>query len=217
MPISPEFNVYILLISTFFFYLAGFILRRRIVRMSLHLLTPVNVYLFSIGTSFLLMALYHYVPSKIILFLGIFAVTFGAAYIARLPLFLINPSKEKIIFRILLVTGFVLTFININQDIYQQLQYAHLYAFIVAGLFTIGYIIYRGIQQKNRKAKITSLSTGVSLGLCCVVSHGLIAFNIIPLVTIPFLQINNVELPIIFALSSAVTFTLVLFLTKYLK
>ena len=153
---------------------------------------------------------------EIILFAS-FSMMFGASYIARFPLRLINPEKEKFIFVILLGISIILalyTFSTGNTNL--QLMVANIYAFIVAGLFTMGYIIYSGLKTKNKIVKIKSIGAGTSLALCCVVAHGLAAFQFLPFIAMPFFGILTLNAPVIFAMSAPLAFILVLFLGRFL-
>jgi len=197
---------------------AAALLHYKIKIKNLPLLYPLVVYLGSIAFSFLLLGIYQLTKYSPLSLFSSFFIMFGAAYITRFPLRLITPKHEHIIFRVFFVLSIIIALYTFyNGDSYFQLRYAHIFAFVLAGLFTIGYIIYSGIKTKNRQAKIKSLSAGTTLGLCCVVSHGLLAFNIIPFISLPFLSITAVELPIVFATAAAITFILVLLMSSYLK
>ena len=211
-------NTYILWISAFFFILAGAFLFYRIKKENLFLLYPIDAYLTSIGLSFFFLSIYNLTSLKLLLFISSFFVMFGGAYISRLPLKLINYRNEKKIFYSLLVIAIIISlYMYYANNAALHMRIAHIYTFILAGLFTIGYIIYSGIKSKNKAAKIKSLGTGTTLSLCCFVAHGLIAFNMIPLIALPFAGLITVDLPLIFASLSAITFIIVLFVSRFYK
>ena len=153
---------------------------------------------------------------KIILFAS-FSIMFGASYITRFPLKLINPKKEKFVFIVLLGLSVILALYTFSTgDSNLQLMLANIYAFLIAGLFTIGYIIYLGLKTKNRIVKIKSISTGTSLGLCCIVAHGLAAFQLLPFITLSFFGIFTLNAPVIFAMLSPIAFIFVLFIGRFI-
>jgi len=218
MILNPKTDPYIYLISAFFFISAASYLVYKIRKEVLPILYPISVYLYSIAAFFIFLGIYQVYNMNEIIFFASFSVMFGASYIARFPLKLINPNKEKLVFMILLGISIIIALYTYSTGTVNfQLMLANIFAFIVAGLFSMGYIIYSGLKTKNRIVKLKSIGTGTSLGLCCVVAHGLAIFQFLPVIAMPFFGILTLNAPVIFAVSSPITFILVLFMGRFLK
>ena len=212
-----DIAAYQFLTTAFFYLLAASYLLYRIKIKKLAILYPLSVYLFGISIFFITMGLSKVVTSEYLLLLGALAVVLGASTIARFPLMLeLRPLKERHVFLGLSIFSAAIVFIGFfTQNIMIMMRLAHAYAFVVAGLFTMGYIIYSGFRTENEAVKIKSIGTGVSMGLCCIVAHGLVATQLLASIALPLFGIFTLDLPLLFALLSPLAFIMVLFLTQY--
>jgi hypothetical protein len=210
-------DTYMFFIATLFYAIAAGYLLTRIRTSGLVILKSLGTYLIGISTFFLMMGLYQLVQAEILLFLGALAITVGASTIARFPLKLEWPSIEKIVYLILLVgSSLSIIFSFVAHDIGTTMRFAHGYAFVVAGLFTMGYIFYAGMKAKSAIVRAKSIGTATSMALCCVVAHGLVTFQLFASVAVPLFGIFTLNAPMIFALLSPISLLLVLHLSKYL-
>jgi hypothetical protein len=200
-------------IAAFFFILATLYLRRRIRTEKLQSLNPIAVYLGSISVFFVIMGLMQFVDVAIFSLIGAFAVMYGASYIARFPLRMIIPNRnnERFVFGTLVFVSVILTLFNfIFRDTAMMFKVAHTFAFFIAGIFTIGYILYMGFTAEQKTVKTKSISSGISLGLCCIAAHGLVGFQLLPLIAVPLFGLANIPLPLFFAILSPISFLLVI-------
>jgi hypothetical protein len=203
-------------IAAVFYFIAAAYLFQRIRKQRVVDLYPITTYLSGISAFFFFMGLSIIVDASVIPLLAALAVMLGASTIAKFPLRMQWPHKEKQIYYLLLavsvaVGGYTFYF---RPEI--MIRAAHLFAFLVAGLFTMGYIIYYGLKSKNKIVKTKSISTGTSLGLCCVIAHGLAFSQLLPLIALPLFGFT-LKAPMIFAMLSPIAFILVLILSKYIK
>jgi len=217
MILDTKTNPYVYWTAALFFIGAAGYLVYKIRKEALPILYPISVYLSSIATFFILLGAYQSSKMPVIILFASFSVMFGASYIARFPLKLINAEKEKLIFVILLGISILIALYTYSTGtVNLQLMVANIYAFVVAGLFSMGYIIYSGLKTKNRIVKLKSIGVGTSLGLCCVVAHGLAIFQFLPVIAMPFFGIFTLNAPVLFAMSAPLTFILVLFLGRFI-
>lgn len=209
-------DAYLMWVAAFFYFVAFLYLVRKIRRQKMPLLYTISAYLGGIALFFTFMGLFMVFSLKFFVLLGVLSVMLGASTLALFPLKLEWPYREKQIYRILIILSFALglgTYFWADVDV--MLRVAHGFAFIFAGLITLGYIFYTGIVSQRVRAQ--SFSTGASLGLCCIVAHGLVAFQFFPLVAISFFGLVMLELPLIFALLSPLAFLYVLLLDLLIK
>jgi hypothetical protein len=209
-------DTYLMWIAAFFYILATSVLIHRIRKNNLGLLYPISVYLGGIASFFILMGFFQISKNLLIPFFAGLAVMFGASTITRFVLKLEIPNFERFVYYFLLalslsIAGF--TFSTGKPPI--MLRSAHAFAFVTAGLFTMGYIIYSGLKSQSNASKIKSVSTGVSLGLCCVVAHGL-AFSQLIVIAIPLFGFT-LNAPMLFALMSPLAFIMVLYMTRHMN
>ena len=207
---------YLLWMSAFFYISASVYLIRKIKREHTLILYPISIYLLGIAIFFTLMGIFQIYKSAVIAFLAALAIVIGASTMVRFPLKLELPHKERVIYIVLLILSFILVGYGFTTgEIPFMMRIAHGIAFVLAGLVTIGYIIYTGILTKSVRTQ--SFSTGVSLGLCCVVAHGLVAFQLFPLIGFGLLGLVTLKLPMIFALLSPLAFLYVVIIDKVIK
>ncbi len=205
---------YLLWLTAIFYFVAAAYLINKIKKERITILYSINVYLLGIATFFTLMGFFQIFNVKILALLGALAIVIGASTIARFPLKLEWPDKEKIVYVVLLLVSIVLVGYGFTNEVPFMIRVANYYAFLVAGLFTMGYILYTGFKAKEVRTQ--SFATGVSLGLCCVVAQGAVAIPLFPLLAISFFGIT-LKFPMIFALLSPIAFIYVLILDKVIK
>lgn len=209
---------YLLWITAFFFYIAAMYLTYKIRSRKIPELTGITIYLYSTALFFFFIGLSHFIVPGPLIFFASFLLMLGASFMTRFPLKIRFPGKEKIIFRLLvLASAFIALFTFVLGDPMIQVQAANLFAFLFAGLFTIGFILYSGFQTKNRVARVKSVSVGGYLGLCCIVSHGLLAFQLFSAITFPLLGLFVINIPLLFAILSPITFLLLLLLLRFIN
>jgi hypothetical protein len=202
-------------IAALFYILATFSLIIRIKKNDLPILYPISIYLGGISTFFVLMGIFQIINNINIVIIAALAVMIGSATITRFVLRLEVPNLEKFVYYLLLAVAF--TIAVFTYSIGQPpiiLRSAHAFAFVTAGLFTMGYIIYSGFKSQSSAARVKSVSTGISLGLCCVVAHGL-AFSQLIVIAIPLLGFT-INAPMLFALMSPLAFIMVLVMTRHM-
>jgi hypothetical protein len=209
--------VYAFWVTSFFYILAGGYLIHRIKIKNLPVLYPLSIYLLGIAAYTFFEGLTRLTSVKLFLFLGTLAMVYGASNIARFPLRLRWPQMErKAYLTLLAVSLLAVTISYFTQETKTLVRVAHGYAFLVAGVFTIGYIIYAGIKMKTQPARGKTIGTGLTLGLCCVVAHGLVTFQLLATVALPLFGLASVGLPLIFAILAPVTFILVLIVSEHM-
>lgn len=169
-PLMPFF-------AAFWFFLAagyfGYKLRQH--RKALGRMYPIALYLLGIGTFFVIqginnVTLYSCTVVDCSNLTGGLAVMLASAFIARFPLKVYWPEHETKAFVGLVAFSLVT---QVGLAFYApgglQIQVAHVFGFLVAGLFGVGTIIYEGIVADSTTGK----SIGLSMSSCCVVGHGL--------------------------------------------
>jgi hypothetical protein len=206
-------------IASFFYILATTYLLYRIKNSNLPLLYPLTVYLGSIATFFIFMGISVIAPGKVVMFVAALALIFGGSSITRFPLRLQFPDKEKLFYIILLAVGSItlLSLFLADLAIPIIMRFAHSFALLTAGVYTMGFIFYTGIKAKDKEAKKKSLSIASAMGLCCIVAHGLIALQLFVSIALPLFGIFTLTLPLIFALFSPLALILALYIGKQAK
>ncbi len=180
----------------------------------LSILYPITAYLFGIAAFFAIMGMYMLNKNDLLVFIGSIFIMFGSTYTARLPLRIITPSKENIIFTGMLLVSMIIAAVQFTKGPAVLEKTAHTYAFLVAGLFTVGYMFYLGAKYEGIRNQ--SISTGASLGLCCVVAHGAAAGGYVSIMALSFFGIL-VQTPMVFALLSPFAFMYVVIAGKLLN
>lgn len=210
-------DTYVLWITAISYIIAAGFLVWKIRKEGNAVLYPISVYLFAIASFFVLLGFSKIYSSTLIILFASLSVFIGASTIARLPLKMLYPKGEKSLYSILLIIALIIALYAYSTGENQiMLVAANTYAFVLAGLFTIGYIIYMGI--KSEKKRYDSFATGGSLGMCCVVAHGLAATQMYyPAVTISLLGLANVGVPMAFAILAPFAFIYVLIIDKIIK
>lgn len=209
-------NAYLLWFTSFFYFISGIYLIIKIRKNKIDLLYPISIYLFGVATFFGLMGLHSIFNKNVLLLLSVLSIMLGSAYMARFTLRLEWPSKEKLVYSILIILALLLTFYPyLIGKIDLMLRISHIFAFFISGIFVIGYILYTGI--KAPKVRVQSFSTGTSLGMCCILAHGLGAFQVVPPVLISLFGIATLELPMLFAIISPFAFISVLILNMHIS
>jgi len=218
MMINVSMNPVLYWVTAFFFLSATVYLTYIIKREHFPVLYPVSTYLGSMTVFFILLGVFKIVGSSYVITVASFTVMFGASSMARFPLKLIIPKKEKLIFTIFLITAVGLSIYTFTTgDNNLQLKVAHTYAFLLAGVFTTGYVAYLGIKTRNRLVKVKSLSSAASLGLCCVVAHGLIAIQFLPFTVLSFFGPFATKSPVFFAMVAPIAFIFVLLIGRIMR
>ena len=217
---------YLMWISAFFYFAASIYLIKKIREEGIPILYPISVYLLSIAVFFTLMgfSIINFagqnavISKEILAVLASFSIMFGASTIATFPLRLEWPSKEKTVYTALLIASVFLlsaSYLLSNGRLDIIGRVAHAYAFITAGIFVIGYIVYTGIKSAN--VRMQSFSTSASLGLCCIFAHGLEAFQFLPFIAFSFFGLVSLKLPMILAILSPFAFIYVLITDRVIK
>ena len=183
----------------------------KIKREGKEMLYPICVYLFAVSAFFILMGINSIEQSNAIVLIAAFSIVIGATTIARIPLLEIFQRMENLVYSLLLIGSFlaVLLFLIIgNQD--WILRIAHLYAFLSAGIFTMGYLIYTGLKDPTLRDECFSAT--FSLILCAFAMHGLYV------VGTPFTILNlNVGMAMVFAFIAPIVMMLMLYTDKFIK
>ena len=209
-------NAYLLWFTSFFYFISGIYLIIKIRKDKTDILYPISIYLFGVATFFGLMGLHSILNNKVLLLLSALSIVLGSAYMSRFTLRLEWPSKEKLVYSILIILALLLTFYPyLLGKIDLMLRISHIFAFFISGVFVIGYILYTGI--KAPKVRAQSFSTCTSLGMCCILAHGLAALQVVPPLLISLFGIVTVELPMIFAIISPFAFISVLILNMVIR
>lgn len=210
-------DTYVLWITAVSYMVAAGFLVWKIRKEGNAILYPISAYLFAIAAFFTLLGFSKIFNSTLIILFASLSVFIGASTIARLPLKMLYPKREKSLYSILLIIGLIIALYAYSTGENQiMLVAANSYAFVLAGVFTIGYIFYIGIKKKHKR--YDSFATGGSLGLCCVVAHGLAATQMYyPAVTISLLGLANVGVPMAFAILAPFAFIYVLVIDQIIR
>src|SRR3989338_959631 len=202
--------------TAIFYFAASYYLIDKIKRQKTTVLYPIAGYLLGVTGFFVFFGIFAMTMSPIFALLGALSMMLGASTIARFPLQLEYPDKEKMVYYTLIVISLLITVYLYNTgDPMAMMRTANLYAFIFAGVLTIGYIVYSGL--KTAKIRRQCMSTAGSLGLCCVAAHALVGFQLLPGFALSLFGIINLELPMIFAILSPIAFLYVMIIDEEIK
>lgn len=200
------------LFAAFWFFLGAgyFWYKLRSYPLVLGRLYPIALYLVGIGSFFVFQAVNNWTSYSCSVWdctnlAGGLAVMLAASFIARFPLKERWPDYETAIFALMAAfsVGSQIALAIAAPAI--QLRAAHVYAFFVAGVFSVGFIVYQGIRTKSTTGK----SIGVSLSSCCVVGHGLAALPLVLTVSAPLIGVP-LKAPMLFAILAPVALIAVL-------
>ncbi|HLD33958.1 hypothetical protein A3A21_03725 [Candidatus Jorgensenbacteria bacterium RIFCSPLOWO2_01_FULL_45_25b] len=152
-----------------------------------------------------------YVFSRMSIYLqliGAVAVAVGASNLARFPISLEWPAKEKATHTSLLSLSILLTIVLFTVSDTLVLRFVHGYG-LVAALLTAAYIFYAGTSPtiKSKSMNIASIL------LLCSIPHFLLATSLLASLSIPLVGNITFGLPMIIALLSPFSFILALHMT----
>jgi len=178
-------------------------------------MTPVAVYLVGIGLFFVFRGWSALATTSCPVvdctdLSGGIAIVVAASYIALYPLRELLPEANRWVF--FGMTWTILLGQGVSAVVAPTIQVplAQAYAFLVAGVFTIGYLLYDGATSESP----TIAGVGFSMSACCVVAHGLAALPLVATVTLPLVGIP-LEMPVLFAVLAPVSLVGVLaFVTR---
>lgn len=166
---------------------------------------PISAYLVGIGMFFVFTGWSTFATSSCALvdctqFAGGLSVMLAASFIARFPIRDRWPDHEKAIVAVLAVISVVSTAVTAVYAPALQVPMAHVYAFVVAGLFSVGYIIYAAYVDDSPGG----MGVGLSMSSCCVIAHGLAAVPLVFAVSLPLVGVS-LQLPMVFAILSPIS------------
>ena len=173
-------------------------------------MTPVAVYLTAIGLFFLFRGWSAIATTSCPVvdctdLSGGLAVVLAASFIALYPLRELLPEAYRWVFFVLMWVSVLSQVVTAVVAPSIQVSLAHVYAFLVAGVFAVGYLVYDGLTTDSA----TATGIGMSMGSCCVVAHGLAALPLVATVTLPLVGIP-LGLPVLFAVLAPVSLIAVL-------
>jgi len=210
MPLDPAAAVP-LFAAVWFFAAAGYLrYKQRQLPGLLGGMTPVAVYLLAIGTFFVLRGWSAVAPTSCPAvdctdLLGGVAVMLAASFIALYPLRELVPRASRWVFFGLVWLSVLSQGVTAVVAPSIQLVVAHAYAFLVAGVFSAGYLVYDGAVNDST----TEAGIGMSMSSCCVIAHGLAALPLVATVTLPLVGVP-LGLPVLFAVLAPVSLVAVL-------
>lgn len=202
--------------SVWFFAAAGFLRYKQRQRPDLFgRMTPVAVYLLGIGLFFLFRGWSAVATTSCPVvdctdLSGGVAIVAAASFIALYPLRELVSGAHRWVFFGLLWTAVLAQVVTAVVAPAIQVPLAQAYAFLVAGVFTIGYLLYDAATSESS----TTAGVGLSMSSCCVIAHGLAALPLVATVTLPLVGVP-LQLPVLFAVLAPVSLLAVLvFVTR---
>lgn len=210
MPLDPA-AVIPLFAAVWFFAAAGYLrYKQRRLPDLLGRMTPVAVYLLAIGLFFVFRAWSVVATTSCPAvdctdLSGGVAVMLAASFIALYPLRELVPDAGRWVFFGLVWLSVLSQAVTAVVAPAIQVPLAHVYAFLVAGVFSVGYLVYDGVVNDSA----TETGIGMSMGSCCVVAHGLAALPLVATVTLPLVGVP-LGLPVLFAVLAPVSLIAVL-------
>jgi hypothetical protein len=193
--------------AAFWFFLAAayFLYSVRSLPGGLARMYPIGAYLVGIGLFFVIRGWDAYATTSCAYidctqtFSGI-AVMGAAAFIAQFPLGAAWPRYQR--------QGFLglLGFAVVSQLLVGlfapglHLPLAHAFAFLVAGVFTIGFMLYHALAEDSA----VGMGIALSMSSCCVVGHGLAMLPLAAAVSLPLVGIP-LGLPVLFAVLAPIS------------
>ena len=202
---------YVPFFAAFWFFLAAgyFLYRVRSLPGSARGMYPIGAYLVGIGVFFVrgwnTFATTSCPAVDCTQATGGLAVMLAASFIARFPLQDGWPEHERAVFAGLVAFSVVSTAVAAVYAPAVQVPMAHVFAFVVAGLFSVGYILYAAVEDDSTTGK----GIGVSMSSCCVVAHGLAVLPLAVTVSVPLVGVP-LGLPVLFAVLAPVSLVAVL-------
>jgi hypothetical protein len=136
---------------------------------------------------------------------GGLVVMVAASFIARFPLKSEFPRYADAVFAGLVVVSVVIqAFLALNRpDL--LVTVANLFAFVVAGVGTVGYLGYRGLVADDP----FELKVGLAIAPCCVIAHGTAGLGLVAVISLPLVGIP-LATPYLFAILAPIAVIAVL-------
>lgn len=166
---------------------------------------PIAAYLTGIGAFFVIQAIntttfYRCTIVDCSNLGGGIAVMLAASFIARFPIGERWPDLEQPVFRGMVVLTVVTQVTLALVAPGTQVTVAHVYGFFVAGVFTIGFVLYHAVRERSR----TGVSVGLSMSSCCVMGHGTAALPLVATVSLPLIGVP-LAAPVLFAVLAPIS------------
>lgn len=200
-------EAYVPFFAAFWFFLSAgyFLYRLRTLPGNASGMYPIAVYLVGIGLFFVFRGYSTFATTSCPTIdctqtSGGLAVMLASSFIARFPLQEEWPGYERLAFWALVAVSVVATAVTAVYAPTVQVPLAHAFAFVVAGLFSVGYIGYAAIEDDSTTGK----GIGLSMSSCCLVAHGLAVLPLVATVSVPLIGVP-LGLPVLFAILAPVS------------
>lgn len=207
VPVLPLF-------VAFWFFLSAVVLwyEFRTMPQILDRLKPIGFYLVGIGIFFVVQAINAWTRYSCSMWdctnlSGGIAIVLAATFIARFPMRNLWPRIEPFLFQGLAFVAVTSQFALALRAPAVQVRVAQAYGFLLAGVFSVGYLVYESLREGSS----TGVSIGLSLAPCCVVGHGLAMTGVALTVSLPLLGVP-VAAPMLSAVLAPISLITVLYL-----
>ena len=148
MPIPAD--SFLMWFTSFLYLSSAILLIDKMKLEKLSLLFPISLYFFGISAFFGFMGIFAATNLLSIALAATLSVMFGSSFMARLPLRMLIPKYEEIIFSALLLVSVISSaIVYTTGNPYAIERAAHIYGFIVAGIFSTGYLFYLEIGRAH--------------------------------------------------------------------
>ena len=148
-------------------------------------------FLISMATANIFMGLGMYTGNMIFMFLTMFAIFTGSAFLLKFPITVFPQQWRQPLFYIFLVIVLAVNVWMIVSPIPgdQMSEIAMIFMIIVNGIITGFFMIWTGIRAASKSVKIKAIGGGLGVSSCCLVSHVLFSTQVdIGLISSVFFQ-----------------------------
>lgn len=200
-------EVFLLLFSAFFYLVSIFFFLGPLLKEKTELM--ISLFAFLVGMAFfhIFMGVGFYFDSMLLIHLGAFAALTGSAFTLKFPLTVLDESKRKSIFYIVLAVAWLIVayLLIFPHEMNVMLWLVFGYMIIVSGGITGVYIIWQGFKVKETWVKVKCIGGGSGLFLCCFIADIIVLLFGVSLVSEIFMMLA----PVILILS--------LYIGRYIK